>query len=79
MSGPDLVELYRLALQKKYPVQCAGNPGTLAQSTVYTVLVGDMPNRDRVDLVRRLVSSQLSGDFIDDVSKLLRGKLLERA
>jgi len=79
VSGPDLVDLYRLALQKKYPVQCGGNPGTLAQATVCTLLVGDMPTRDRVELVRRLVCSQLSGDFIDDVGKMLREKLLERS
>ena len=79
VSGPDLVELYRLALQKKYPVQCGGNPGTLAQSTVCTLLVGDMPTRDRVKLIKKLVCSELAGDFIDDVSKMLREKLLERA
>jgi len=79
VSGPDLVDLYRLALQKKYPVQCGGNPGTLAQATVCTLLVGDMPTRDRVELFRKLVCSQLSGDFIDDVGKMLREKLLERS
>ena len=78
VTGPDLVDLYRLALQKKYPVQCGGNPGTLAQATVCTLLVGDMPNKDRVLLVRKLVSSQLSGDFLDDVGKMIREKLLER-
>jgi hypothetical protein len=78
VSGPDLVDLYRLALQKKYPVQCGGNPGTLAQATVCTLLVGEMPTRDRVELIRKLVCSPLSGDFIDDVGKMLREKLLER-
>ena len=78
VSGPDLVDLYRLSLEKKYPVQCGGNSGTLAQATVCTLLVGDMPTRDRVELVRKLVCSQLSGDFIDDVGKMLREKLLER-
>ena len=65
-------------MAQKYPVQCAGNPGTLAQATVCTMLVGDMPTWDRVELVRKLVCSQLSGDFIDDVGKMLREKLLER-
>lgn len=78
VSGPHLVELYRLALQKKYPVQCGGIPGTLAKATLCTLLVGDMPTRDRVGLVMKLVSSDLAGDFLDDVGKMLREKLLER-
>ena len=78
VSGPDLVELYRLALQKKYPVQCGGYQGTLSGATVCTLLVGDMPSRERTTLFRKLSRSELSGDFIDDVSKMLREKLLNR-
>jgi len=78
VSGPHLVELYRLALQKKYPVQCGGITATLAQATLCTLLVGDMSTKDRVGLVMKLVSSDLAGDFLDDVGKMLREKLLER-
>jgi len=78
VSGPHLVDLYRLALQKKYPITCGGIPSNLAQATLCTLLVGDMATRDRVGLVRQLVSSELSGDFLDDVGKMLREKLLER-
>jgi len=78
VSGPHLVELYRLALQKKYPVKCGDTPSTLAQATVCTLLVGDMSTKDRVGLVIKLITSQLVGDFLDDVGKTLRAKLLQR-
>ena len=49
----------------------------MSQAVVSTVLVGSMVNGERVGLVRRMVKSDVTSDFIDDVGKLIRNQLFE--
>ena len=73
-AGADLPLVYRLALQRDYPV-----PGsTLAQATVCLSLVCDVDCWQRASMVRSIVTSDMKGDYIDDVGKLLRAKLFEK-
>ena len=73
-AGADLPLIYRLALQRDYPV-----PGsTLAQATVCLSLVCEVDIKQRAAMVRSIVSSDMKGDYIDDVNKLLRAKLFEK-
>jgi hypothetical protein len=77
-EGPgELAQVYRLALQKDYPVQGPGG-GTLAQAAVALSLLGDMGPGARAALVTGILGSDMRGDYIDDVGKLIRGKLFER-
>jgi len=76
MVGDNIIEIYKHSLQKEYPVRSADV--TLSGCTVSTVLVGDMSTASRVRLVHLLMQSQLHQDFMDDVSKTIRGKLLQR-
>ena len=73
-AGTDLPLVYRLALQRDYPV-----PGsTLAQATVCLSLVCEVDCWQRANMVRSIVTSDMKGDYIDDVGKLLRAKLFEK-
>jgi len=73
----SLAQVYRLALQKNYPV--LGGGGNLAQAAVCLSLVGEISPDVRARLIRDIVASDMRGDYIDDVGKLLRRKLFEKA
>lgn len=75
---PQLPLVYRLALQRDCPVAAEGC-SSLAQSAVALSLVGEMGAVARGELVRELVTSEMKGDYVDDVARLLRAKLLERS
>ena len=72
----QVVLIYESSLQKEHPVQCVEE--SLSRCAVNYLLVGAMDNMKRVEVFKELVASKMKGDFIDDVSKILKEKLSER-
>ena len=71
-----MVTIYEQSLQRDYPV--SGVEETLSRCAVNYLLVGSsIGHARRVDIFRQLVGSKMAGDFVDDVSKTIREKLLE--
>ena len=74
-SPQHVTQIYRAALQNNYPVLCAGREASLALSIVSFILVGGIETEVRVQLVRNIVSSDLSQHLLDDIGKILRSRL----
>ena len=74
-SPRHATQIYRAALQNNYPVLCAGREAALALSIVSFILVGHIKTEDRVELIRNIVSSDLSQHLLDDIGKILRSRL----
>ena len=76
----EVVAIYEQSLQREYPVSGLGSGGeeTLSRCAVNFLLVcGSVGHERRVEIFRRLVASKVAGDFVDDVSKTIRERLLE--
>ena len=73
----EVVTIYEQSLQREYPVSGVGGE-TLSRCAVNFLLVcGSVGHERRVEIFRRLVASKVAADFVDDVSKTIREKLLE--
>ena len=73
---PDqVVEVYEKSLQSEYPVH--GAEESLSKCAVNHLLVGEMSLDKRASVYKALLSSGMNADFLDDLTKTLRGKLLE--
>ena len=71
-----MVAIYEQSLQKEYPV--SGVEETLSRCALNYLLVGSsIGHARRVEIFRELLGSKLAGDFVDDVGKTIREKLLE--
>ena len=72
----EVVAIYEKSLQRPYPV--SGVEETLSRCAVNYLLVGSsIGHARRVQIFRQLVSSKMAVDFVDDINKTIREKLLE--
>ena len=72
----EVVTIYEQSLQMEYPV--SGVEETLSRCAVNFLLVGgSIGHARRVQIFRQLVGSKMAADFVDDVNKTVREKLLE--
>ncbi len=76
----QVVNVYEKSLQHGGDYSClVGDDAseTLAASAVNFLLVGTMSNTRRVQIFAELVRSRMCADFVDDVGKVIRSRLLE--
>jgi hypothetical protein len=76
LRGEQVVAIYEKSLRGEYPV--SGVEESLARCAVNYLLVGSgISHEQRIYVFGQLVRSQMALDFVDDVNKTVREKLLE--
>jgi hypothetical protein len=71
----QVVEIYEASLQKEYPVR--GTDEKLNVCATSYLLVGDICHDKRAEIFKELIQSKMASDFLDDVSRTVRAKLLQ--
>lgn len=71
----QVVEIYEASLQQEYLVK--GTNESLNVCAIAYILVGhDINHETRAEVFDQLVKSKMSSDFIDDINRTIREKLL---
>ena len=73
---PDqVVQIYEASLQNEYPV--GGTKDNLNVCATSYLLVGDVEPEVRAEVFRQLMKSNMASDFLDDVNRIVREKLMQ--
>ena len=72
----DVVEIYEASLVEEYPLK--GTDSNLNACATSFILVGDIGNCERTEIFDRLVKSKMANDFMEDINRAVREKLLSR-
>lgn len=74
MKVDQVVEIYEASLQNEYPVM----DESLNVCAISYLLVGDIDHQKRAEIFAELIKSKMASDFMDDVNRILREKLLNK-
>ena len=73
---PDqVVQIYEASLQKEYPV--GGTKDNLNVCSTSYLLVEDVEPDVRTRVFRQLMKSNMASDFLDDINRIVRDKLMQ--